>query len=56
MLTAAKVPGVTAVLSVTLVFVLAHTIIYAFIASYVSDAGMAERTDPRPARLRSRLR
>ncbi len=45
MLSAVKVPGVPAVLAVTLIFVLAHTIIYAYIASYVAAAGMAQRTD-----------
>lgn len=44
-LAAARVPGVAAVLAVTLVFVLAHTINYAFIATYLDDAGMADRTD-----------
>lgn len=45
MLTAVRVPGVPEVLTVTLVFVLAHTITYSFIASYVADAGLARRTD-----------
>ena len=40
-----KVPGVPAVLAVTLVFVLAHTVMYAYVASYVGAAGMAGRTD-----------
>ena len=45
MLSAVKVPGVPAVLAVTLVFVLAHTISYAYVASYVAATGMAQRTD-----------
>lgn len=44
-LTATRVPGVPAVLTVTLVLVLAHTILYAFVATYVADAGMSQRTD-----------
>ncbi|OLF18216.1 MFS transporter [Actinophytocola xanthii] len=44
-LVALAVPGVPAVLAVTLVFVLAHTIIYTFVATYLADAGMADRTD-----------
>lgn len=45
MLTAVKVPGVSAVLAVTLIFVLAHTIIYAYISTYVDAARMADQTD-----------
>ena len=45
MLAAARVPGVTPVLVVTLVFVLAHTVNYAYIATYLDDAGMADSTD-----------
>ncbi|WP_374209241.1 MFS transporter [Kitasatospora sp. A2-31] len=40
-----KVPGVTAVLFVMLVFVLAHTILYAYIASFLDHAGMGDQTD-----------
>ncbi|MFY1573560.1 MFS transporter [Verrucosispora sp. WMMD703] len=45
MLAAASVPGVAAVLAVTLVFVLAHTINYTYIATYLDNAGMADSTD-----------
>jgi predicted MFS family arabinose efflux permease len=45
MLAAAKVPGVPAVLAVTLTFVLGHTIIYSYVASYVAAAEMAQRID-----------
>ncbi|MFI8519243.1 MFS transporter [Streptomyces sp. NPDC085481] len=45
MLRALKVPGVTPVLFVTLVFVLAHTILYAYIATYLDDLGLGGRTD-----------
>ncbi len=44
-LRALRVPGVPAVLTVTLTFVLAHTIVYAYISTYVADAGMPRRTD-----------
>ncbi|MFJ4695857.1 MFS transporter [Streptomyces sp. NPDC088766] len=45
MLHALRVPGVTPVLFVTLVFVLAHTILYAYIASFLDDLGMSDNTD-----------
>ncbi|MEV5344220.1 MFS transporter [Streptomyces achromogenes] len=45
MLHALKVPGVVPVLFVTLVFVLAHTIIYAYIATFLDDLGMGGNTD-----------
>ncbi|MBV2156650.1 MFS transporter [Kitasatospora sp. SUK 42] len=45
MLHALRVPGVVPVLFVTLVFVLAHTIIYAYIASFLDDLGMGGNTD-----------
>ena len=38
-------PGVRAVLAVTLVFVLAHNILYTYIAPFLTPAGMAGRTD-----------
>ncbi|CAM5558366.1 hypothetical protein SGLAM104S_04636 [Streptomyces glaucescens] len=34
-------PGVVPVLSVTLVFVLAHTVLYAYIATFLDRYGMA---------------
>ncbi|WKK25819.1 MFS transporter [Streptomyces olivoreticuli] len=45
MLRALRVPGVTPVLFVTLVFVLAHTILYTFIATYLDRIGMGGSTD-----------
>ncbi|MFD9821246.1 MFS transporter [Streptomyces violascens] len=42
---ALKVPGVTPVLFVTLVFVLAHTILYTFIATFLDELGMGNSTD-----------
>ncbi|MGA5604934.1 MFS transporter [Streptomyces griseoincarnatus] len=39
-----RVPGVTPVLFVTLVFVLAHTILYAYIATFLDDIGMGGST------------
>ncbi|MFI0806934.1 MFS transporter [Streptomyces echinatus] len=40
-----RVPGVTPVLVVTLVFVLAHTILYAYIAAFLDHAGMGGQVD-----------
>jgi predicted MFS family arabinose efflux permease len=40
MLRAWRVPGVPAVLVVTLVFVLAHTVLYAYIATFLDGLGM----------------
>ncbi|MFJ6520089.1 MFS transporter [Streptomyces filamentosus] len=45
MLRALKVPGVPAVLFVTLVFVLAHTVLYAYVATFLGDLGMGDSTD-----------
>ncbi|GHJ99903.1 MFS transporter [Streptomyces sp. NPDC003753] len=45
MLHALRVPGVAPVLFVTLVFVLAHTIIYAYIATFLDDLGIGGNTD-----------
>jgi predicted MFS family arabinose efflux permease len=45
MLHALRVPGVVPVLFVTLVFVLAHTIIYAYIATFLDDLGIGGNTD-----------
>ncbi|MEU6931064.1 MFS transporter [Streptomyces sp. NPDC046385] len=45
MLRALKVPGVSPVLFVTLVFVLAHTILYAYIATFLDDLGLGGSTD-----------
>ncbi|MYW63841.1 MFS transporter [Streptomyces sp. SID8379] len=45
MLHALRVPGVPAVLTVTLVFVLAHTILYAYIATFLDDLGLGGSTD-----------
>ncbi|MEV5754806.1 MFS transporter [Actinoallomurus sp. NPDC052308] len=42
---ALRVPGVAAVLVVTLVFVLAHTILYAYIATFLDRHGMGDSTD-----------
>ncbi|MGW7276150.1 MFS transporter [Streptomyces sp. NPDC054864] len=42
---ALRVPGVAPVLFVTLVFVLAHTILYAYIAAFLADIQMADSTD-----------
>ncbi|MFJ4675542.1 MULTISPECIES: MFS transporter [unclassified Kitasatospora] len=42
---ALSVPGVTPVLFVTLVFVLAHTILYAYVATYLDHLGMGDSTD-----------
>ncbi|MGA5038599.1 MFS transporter [Streptomyces capoamus] len=40
-----RVPGVAAVLTVTLVFVLAHTLLYAYIATFLDHIGMDGRAD-----------
>ncbi|MFF3155533.1 MFS transporter [Streptomyces sp. NPDC057910] len=45
MAAALKVPGVAPVLFVTLVFVLAHTLLYTFIATFLDQLGMAGSTD-----------
>jgi predicted MFS family arabinose efflux permease len=45
MLRAARVPGVAPVLFVTLVFVLAHTVLYAYIATFLDDVGLGDNTD-----------
>lgn len=45
MLRALRVPGVTPVLFVTLVLVLAHTILYTFIATFLDELGMGDSTD-----------
>ncbi|MGI5441697.1 MFS transporter [Streptomyces shenzhenensis] len=45
MLRALRVPGVNPVLFVTLVFVLAHTILYAYIATFLDDVGLGGNTD-----------
>ncbi|WP_372350121.1 MFS transporter [Streptomyces sp. KL116D] len=42
---ALRVPGVSAVLTVTLVLVLAHTILYAYIATFLDDLGLGGSTD-----------
>ncbi|MFG2776118.1 MFS transporter [Streptomyces sp. NPDC048350] len=42
---ALRVPGVVPVLFVTLVFVLAHTILYAYIAAFLAHVRMAGNTD-----------
>ncbi|WP_331766723.1 MFS transporter [Embleya sp. NBC_00896] len=39
------IPGVTPVLFVTLVFVLAHTILYTYIAAFLDEIGMGGSTD-----------
>ncbi|MGX2995710.1 MFS transporter [Streptomyces sp. JNUCC 64] len=45
MLATLRVPGVSPVLFVTLVFVLAHTILYAYIATFLDDLGLGGDTD-----------
>ncbi|WP_409179547.1 MFS transporter [Amycolatopsis sp. VS8301801F10] len=45
MLPALRIPGVAAVLFVTLVFVLAHTVLYAYLATYLTGLGMGDDTD-----------
>ncbi len=45
MLAALKAPGVPPVLLVTLVFVLAHTILYTYIATFLDGLGMGGQTD-----------
>ncbi|AZM54440.1 MFS transporter [Streptomyces sp. WAC 01529] len=45
MLRTLRVPGVTPVLFVTLVFVLAHTVLYTYIATYLDGLGMGGSTD-----------
>lgn len=40
-----RLPGVRSVLLVVLAFVLAHNILYTYIAPFLASAGMAERTD-----------
>lgn len=40
-----RVPGVLPVLAVTLVFVLAHTILYTYIATLLDDLGLGSSTD-----------
>lgn len=40
-----RIPGVTPVLTVTLVFVLAHTILYTYIATFLDHFGMGGSTD-----------
>ncbi|WCB95246.1 Chloramphenicol efflux pump [Baekduia alba] len=42
---ALRVPGVVPVLLVTLTYVLAHTIVYAYIATYLDDVGLDGSTD-----------
>ncbi|MEG9549310.1 MFS transporter [Streptomyces baarnensis] len=44
MLRTLRIPGVRPVLFVTLVFVLAHTILYAYIAAYLDDLGLGGST------------
>ncbi|MEW2514228.1 MFS transporter [Streptomyces sp. NPDC046870] len=45
MLRALGVPGVRPVLFVTLVFVLAHTVLYAYVATFLDGLGMGDDTD-----------
>lgn len=45
LLRASRVPGVPAVLFVTLFFVLAHTVLYAYIAPFLDDVGLGGSTD-----------
>ncbi|MEU8891347.1 MFS transporter [Streptomyces sp. NPDC048442] len=45
LLSTLRVPGVAPVLAVTLVFVLAHTILYTFIATFLDELGMGGSID-----------
>lgn len=45
MLPTLRIPGVTPVLFVVLVFVLAHTVLYSYIATYLVGLGMGDDTD-----------
>ena len=45
LLPALRMPGVLAVLSVTLIFVLAHNILYTYIATLLEQVGMTEQID-----------
>lgn len=45
MVSALSVPGVVPVLVVTLVFVLAHTILYTYVATFLEHIGMGRSTD-----------
>ncbi|GAA1595676.1 MFS transporter [Kribbella sancticallisti] len=45
LLATARIPGVTPVLFVTLVFVLAHTILYTYIATYLDHVGLGDSAD-----------
>lgn len=45
LLAAVRMPGVPAVLSVTLIFVLAHNILYTYIATLLERVGMTEQID-----------
>jgi predicted MFS family arabinose efflux permease len=40
-----RIPGVTPVLSVTLIFVLAHTVLYTYIATFLDEVDMSDSTD-----------
>jgi predicted MFS family arabinose efflux permease len=40
-----RTPGVAAIMTVVVTFVLGHTIVYAYIASYLRQAGLGESTD-----------
>ncbi|MFJ4874056.1 MFS transporter [Streptomyces sp. NPDC088745] len=42
---ALRAPGVTPVLLVTLVFVLAHTVLYTFVAAFLAELGMGDSVD-----------
>ncbi|MEU4744188.1 MFS transporter, partial [Actinosynnema sp. NPDC023658] len=42
---ALALPGVVPVLVVTLVFVLAHTVLYTYVAAYLARLGLADRVD-----------
>lgn len=44
-LRALTVPGVVPVLAVTLVFVLAHTVLYTYVAAFLGHAGMGDAVD-----------
>ncbi|WP_435133654.1 MFS transporter [Actinacidiphila sp. bgisy144] len=45
LLGAARVPGVAPVLLVTAAFVLAHTLLYTYVAAFLDDVGLGGRTD-----------
>lgn len=45
LLATVRIPGVAAILFVTLIFVLAHTVLYAYIATFLTAIGLGGNTD-----------